>query len=57
MRSITLAVLSLMSSAARCQTPANDRDTLQLLLAEVHQLRQTMETLTVTSQRLQIALS
>lgn len=38
------------------QTPAKERDTLQALLDEVHQLRQDIEGMTVASQRVQIAL-
>jgi hypothetical protein len=43
-------------SAGLCQTPANQPDTLQSLLTEVHQLRQAIENLTIASQRVQIAL-
>jgi chromosome segregation ATPase len=39
------------------QTPAKEPDGLHSLLVEVHQLRQDIEAMTVTSQRVQIALS
>ena len=50
-----LALLLFAASNVLCQTP--DRpDTLQALLTEVHQLREAIETMTVASQRVQIAL-
>lgn len=42
-------------SSGLCQTP-DKPDVLQSLLAEVHQLRQNIEAMTVASQRVQIAL-
>ncbi len=57
MRTSLLAVMSLLTSVGLCQTPAKAPDTLQSLLAEVHQLRQDIEAMTVASQRVQIALS
>ena len=56
MRKIALCAIVLGVSEALCQTPARDADTLQMLLAEVHQLRQDIEAMTVASQRVQIAL-
>ena len=43
-------------SAAFGQAPAKDPDTLQALLAEVRQLRQSIDAMMFTSQRIQIAL-
>lgn len=56
MRKIALAVVLSVIPVALCQTPAQDPDTLRTLLAEVRQLRQDIEALTVASQRVQIAL-
>lgn len=39
-----------------CQSPPKENDTLQSLMAEVHQLRIDIEIMTVASQRVQIAL-
>jgi hypothetical protein len=50
-----LVLLSLAASTGLCQT-ADKPDTLQTLLSEVHQLRQAIETMTVASQRVQIAV-
>jgi len=44
------------TASAFCQTPVKEPDALQALLAEVHQLRQDIEGMTVASQRVQIAL-
>ncbi|HXN25413.1 MAG TPA: hypothetical protein VOA41_21995 [Candidatus Dormibacteraeota bacterium] len=46
----------LASTAALGQTPSTDSQTLQALLAEVHQLRQDLQTTTVVAQRAQILL-
>jgi chromosome segregation ATPase len=56
MRKIAVAALLLVASDGLCQTPAKDPDSLQTLLVEVHQLRQAIEAMTLTSQRVQIAL-
>ncbi len=48
--------LMLLTSSAFCQTPVKEPDALQALLIEVHQLRQDIESVTVASQRVQIAL-
>jgi len=58
MKRIAFAVALCMSSTGLCQTvPApKEQDTLQSLLAEVHQLRFSIEAMTVASQRAQIAL-
>ena len=56
MRRIALALLSLLPAMILGQTPVKDPDTLQSLLAEVRQLRQAIEAMTVGSQRVQIAL-
>ena len=55
MRKIAFVMLFSVS-VGWCQTPTKEADTLQSLLAEVHQLRQAIEAMTVTSQRVQIAL-
>jgi chromosome segregation ATPase len=55
MKKLTLAVL-FATAIGLCQTPVKESDTLQSLLAEVRQLRQDIETMTVASQRVQIAL-
>jgi chromosome segregation ATPase len=47
----------LTASSGLCQTPIKESDTLQSLLAEVHQLRIAIQAMTVASQRVQIALS
>ena len=47
---------SLMTTSLMAQTPAKDPDALQALLVEVKQLRQDIESMTVASQRVQIAL-
>jgi chromosome segregation ATPase len=56
MRKIAVAVMLFGTSAGLCQTTAKEPDALQALLAEVHQLRQDIEAVTVASQRVQIAL-
>jgi chromosome segregation ATPase len=56
MKTIALTVMLSVASAGLGQTPAKEPDTLQSLLSEVHQLRQDIEAMTVTSQRVQIAL-
>jgi len=48
--------LVLLTSPAFGQAQAKDSDTLQKLLVEVHELRQSIEGMTVASQRVQIAL-
>jgi len=50
-----LPLLLFAVSSGLCQTP-DKPDTLQALLAEVHQLRQAIQTMTGASQRVQIAL-
>jgi chromosome segregation ATPase len=55
MRKVAFAVI-LFAADGLCQTPAKEPDTLQALLVEVHQLRQSIEAMTVASQRVQIAL-
>jgi chromosome segregation ATPase len=59
MKRIALAVTLFMASNGLCQTSAapKEQETLQSLLAEVHQLRMSIEAMTVASQRAQIALS
>ena len=56
MQKAALFALTFWTASAFCQTPAREPDTLQALLAEVHQLRQDIEGMTVASQRVQIAL-
>ena len=57
MRTIAFATMFFAASTtALCQNPAKEPDTLQALLAEVHQLRQDIEGMTLASQRVQIAL-
>jgi chromosome segregation ATPase len=51
---ITLILLA--ASQGVCQTPPKEADALQALLVEVHQLRNDIETMTIASQRVQIAL-
>jgi chromosome segregation ATPase len=55
-KTIALAVTLFAASEGLCQTPVKEPATLQALLAEVHQLRQDIEAMTVASQRVQIAL-
>jgi chromosome segregation ATPase len=55
MKTLTFALMLFAASDGLCQTP-RESDTLQSLLAEVHQLRQDIEAMTVASQRVQIAL-
>jgi chromosome segregation ATPase len=57
MRAIALAVILLGAFDGFCQTQMKETDALQSLLVEVRQLRQDIEAMTVTSQRVQIALS
>jgi hypothetical protein len=56
MRTIGFFVMLFIASDGLCQTPVKETDTLQSLLAEVHQLRMDIEAMTVASQRVQIAL-
>jgi chromosome segregation ATPase len=56
MRKIAIAVMLFAAPDGLCQTPAKGPDMLQALLVEVHQLRQSIEAMTVASQRVQIAL-
>jgi chromosome segregation ATPase len=56
MQKTALVGFVLWTASAFCQTPAKEPDTLQALLAEVHQLRLDIEGMTVASQRVQIAL-
>ena len=58
MKRIVFAVALFMTSNGLCQTSAvpKEQDTLLSLLAEVHQLRLSIEAMTVASQRAQIAL-
>ena len=51
-----VAMMLIGVSAGICQTPVKEPDTLQVLLAEVHLLRQDLEAVTIASQRVQIAL-
>ncbi len=51
-----LAIAAFAAAQGICQTPAAEPGTLQSLLAEVRQLRQSIEAMTVASQRVQIAL-
>jgi chromosome segregation ATPase len=55
MRRIVFAMI-FWAASMFCQTPVKEPDALQALLAEVHQLRQDIEGMTVASQRVQIAL-
>jgi chromosome segregation ATPase len=59
MKRIAFAVALFMASNGLCQTSAapKEQETLQSLLTEVHQLRLSIEAMTVASQRAQIALS
>jgi len=57
MKKTAFGVIVLATSVAFCQTPpVKDRDALQALLDEVHQLRLAMEGMTGAAQRVQIAL-
>ena len=56
MRKNIFVVMLLVASEGLCQTPAKEPDTLQSLLLEVHQLRQDIEAMMATSQRVQMAL-
>ncbi|MBZ5551853.1 MAG: hypothetical protein LAO21_03965 [Acidobacteriia bacterium] len=58
MRRLTIFALglALFSLPAFSQTPTTDSQTLQALLAEVHQLRQDLQALTAATQRGQILL-
>ena len=58
MKNVPFAViLFVTTSVGLCQTPpVKERDALQALLDEVHQLRLTMEGMTGAAQRVQIAL-
>ena len=53
---IGLALVSLSGSAGLSQTPGTEHDALLSLLAEVRQLRIAIQSMTVASQRVQIAL-
>jgi hypothetical protein len=55
-RTMVFSVMLFIASHGLCQTPVKETDTLQSLLAEVHQLRMDIEAMTVASQRVQIAL-
>jgi chromosome segregation ATPase len=55
-RVVGLAVLSLTGSSGLSQTPSTESDALRSLLAEVRQLRIAIQSMTVASQRVQIAL-
>ena len=59
MKKIAFVVALFMASNGLCQTSAapKEQETLQSLLAEVHQLRLSIQAMTVASQRAQIALS
>src|SRR5947209_7436054 len=50
-----LGIAFLIAKAGFCQQPVKERDTLQVLLDEVRQLRQAIEGMTSASQRVQIA--
>ena len=56
MKKTALFPLMFWTASALCQTQSKEPDTLRALLAEVHQLRQDIEGMTVASQRVQIAL-
>ena len=56
MKTVLAGALFSTAAVALCQTPSKESDTLQSLLSEVHQLRQSIEAMTVASQRVQIAL-
>jgi len=56
MQKTGLIALGFWAASAFGQEPAKEPDTLKALLAEVHQLRQNLEGMTVASQRVQIAL-
>jgi chromosome segregation ATPase len=51
---VAIAAALVGASTGQCQTQSND--TLQSLLSEVHQLRLSIQAMTVASQRVQIAL-
>ena len=55
-RSFLFLGLALVASIALGQTPPAESETLRSLLSEVRQLRQALQTTTVTSQRIQITL-
>jgi chromosome segregation ATPase len=57
MTKIVFVGMLLAASGGLCQTPQKDPGTLQSLLAEVRQLRQDIEAMTVASQRIEIMLS
>ena len=56
MKTCGLAMALFAAAVAFGQAPAKEPDTLQALLAEVRQLRQDIEAMTVASQRVQIGL-
>jgi hypothetical protein len=56
MKTSGLAVALFAAAVAFGQAPSKEPDTLQALLAEVRQLRQDIEAMTVASQRVQIGL-
>jgi chromosome segregation ATPase len=49
-------ILALLPAPALCQSSPTDSQTLQALLAEVHQLRQELRTTTIATQRAQILI-
>lgn len=49
-------ILVFLQAPAFCQSTSADSQTLQALLAEVHQLRQELRTTTITTQRAQILI-
>jgi chromosome segregation ATPase len=53
---IAVAVMFFVASNGLCQAPAKEPETTQALLAEVHQLRLAIESMTGASERVQIAL-
>ncbi len=57
MGKIALVAMLLTVANGLGQTPPKDPDAVQALLVEVRQMRQDIETMTVASQRVQIALS
>lgn len=57
MLKIVLASVLIFATAVVCPAQTKEPDTtIQSLLSEVHQLRQDIEAMTITSQRVQIAL-
>ena len=56
MRTIVLAAWFLQAAVSFAQAPAGDADTVKSLLAEVHQLRLELQSMSANSQRIQIVL-